>query len=172
MILIKNECTSLHSVYFEYEPSTAMDRPLICFYPYALGPELKKQDVKFWWISFHRASSPLRDTVLSLFFTLWKKGFFYITDRLWTGDTAREFVFFALSGDWILNQKHQYKILISYDYMTWGSNGGLVLQGCDALCLAAVVERWSRAIRLRCLGWSKHLRIRGVIEPAFLSRPV
>ena len=56
--------------------------------------------------------------------------------------------------------------------MTWGSNGGLVLQGCDAPCLAAVVERWSRAIRLRCLGWSKHLRIRGVIEPAFLSRPV
>ena len=56
--------------------------------------------------------------------------------------------------------------------MTWGSNGGLVLQGCDAPCLAAVVERRSRAIRLRCLGWSRHLRIRGVIEPAFLSRPV
>ena len=27
-----------------------------------------------------------------------KKGFFYITDRLWTGDTVKEIVFFPLSS--------------------------------------------------------------------------
>ena len=44
------------------------------------------------------------------FLYVMKKGFFYITDRLWTGDTAKEFVFFRLTAISIGRHK-------SYDYM-------------------------------------------------------
>ena len=86
----------LHSVYFWIWDSHCHGRIArsYVFYPDALGPELKK-GCQVWWsfLSTVRRHPTWYDVITFLY--VMEKSLFFITDRLRTGDTAKEIVPFA-----------------------------------------------------------------------------